>query len=163
MMRPHLLRWSIPLTLAVMLLSACSDGGDEAADATLDPTTTTTVATTTTVDLAMATLLVDAFADAWNSDDPDAVVAVFADEFYFKGLGLYESERTDAASMLSYAEGLVPVHIRMERTSEVTPTPDGKLMFTAVVEGEMPPGLIWMELDIEDDKITYLKAVEEPG
>jgi len=27
----------------------------------------------------------------------------------------------------------------------------------------MPPGLIWMELEIEGDKITYLKTVEEPG
>jgi len=151
------------LTLIVLLLHACSNGGDEAADATLAPTTTEMV--TTTVDLAMATLLVDAFADGWNSDDPDAVVEVFGDEFYFKGFTRYEPERTDAASMLSYAEALVPVHIRMERTSEVTPTPDGKLTFTAVLEGELPPFLIWMELEIEGDKITYLKAVdwEEPG
>jgi len=162
-MRPFLLRWSIPLTLVVLLLPACSDGGGEAADATLAPTTSEVKATTTTVDLAMATLLVDAFADGWNSDDPDAIVDVFAEVFYFKGLTPYEAERTDAASMLSYVEALVPLHIRMERTSELTTAPSGKLTFTAVVEGEMPPGLIWMELEIEGDKITYLKTVEEPG
>lgn len=156
-MRLFPFRWSLLLILIALLLPSCSDGSDEAGDPTL--------ARTTTVDTAMATFLVDTFADGWNSDDPEAIVAVFADEFYFKGFGQYEPERTDAASMLSYAEALVPVHVRMERTSEVAPTHDGRLRFTTVLQGELPPSLITMELAIEGDKITYLKSVgwEEPG
>lgn len=67
--------------------------------------------------------------------------------------------------MRSHAEALVPLHLRMKRASEVAATPDGKLKFTADLEGEIPPCLITMELEIEGDKITYLKAVDwgEPG
>ena len=47
-MRPFSLRRSIPFALVVLLLPACSDSGDGAADTTLAPTTTTEAATTTT-------------------------------------------------------------------------------------------------------------------
>jgi hypothetical protein len=47
-MRPFTVRWLVPLTLVVLLLPACSDSGDEAANATLAPTTTAAAVTTTT-------------------------------------------------------------------------------------------------------------------
>jgi hypothetical protein len=94
MVRPLSVRWLIPFALVVLLVPACSDSTDEAADTTHAPTTTTEVATTTTtaptttaaptttiVDTTAATLLVDERIEGWNSDDPDAIVSVFADEF----------------------------------------------------------------------------------
>jgi hypothetical protein len=92
MVRPLSVRWLIPFALVVLLVPACSDSTDEAADTTHAPTTTTTAPTataaptTTIVDTTAATLLVDERIEGWSSDDPDAIVSVFADEFYFKGL-----------------------------------------------------------------------------
>ena len=166
MTRPLSVRRLIPFALVVLMLPACSDSGDEAADTTLASTTvaaaaTTTTATTTTVDTAAATLLVDEWIEGWNNDDPDAIVTVFADEFYFKGLGPYEPERTDTASMYSYAESMVPLRIRIERNSEVTPTPDGPLTLTVIIRSdEITPRLTWLELAVEGDKIFSLKTVE---
>jgi hypothetical protein len=48
MLRPFSLRWLVPFALVVLLVPACSDSTDEAADTTLAPTTTTEVAATTT-------------------------------------------------------------------------------------------------------------------
>ena len=88
-------------------------------------------------------------------------MTVFADDFYFKGLGPYEPERTDTASMYSYAESMVPLRIRIERNSEVTPTPDGPLTLTVIVQSdEITPRLTWLELAVEGDKISSLKTVE---
>jgi hypothetical protein len=75
MVRPLSVRWLIPFALVVLLVPACSDSTDEAADTTHAPTTTI-------VDTTAATLLVDEWIKGWNSDDPDATVSVFADEFY---------------------------------------------------------------------------------
>jgi hypothetical protein len=55
MMRPFSLRWLVPLALVLLLLPACSDSGDGAADTTLAPTTTIEAATTTTIDAATTT------------------------------------------------------------------------------------------------------------
>ena len=166
MMRPFTLRWLIPFALVVLLLPGCGDSSDEATDTTLAPTTTTAVPTTTaaptttTVDTAAATLLVDEWIEGWNNEDPDAIVSFFADEFYFKGLGPYEPERTDTAAVYSYAESLMPLHVRIERTSEITPTPGGPLTFTIVVQSdELTPRLTPMELEIEGDKISFLKTL----
>ena len=53
MMRSLSFRWLIPFTHAVLLLTACSNSGDEAADTPIAPTTTETTtsatASTTTV------------------------------------------------------------------------------------------------------------------
>jgi hypothetical protein len=87
MVRPLSVRWLIPFALVVLLVPACSDSTDEAADTTHAPTTTTMAPTTTAaptttiVDTTAATLLVDERIEGWNSDDPDAIVSVFADEF----------------------------------------------------------------------------------
>ena len=93
--------------------------------------------------------------------DPDAIVSVFADEFYFKGLGPYAPERTDKAAMYSYAESMVPLHIRIERSSEITPTPDGPLTLTVVIQSdEITPRLTWVELEVQGDKISLLKTLD---
>jgi hypothetical protein len=170
MMRPLSVRWLIPFALVVLLVPACSDSADEAADTTLAPTTTeatttttttTAAPTTTTVDTTAATLLIDEWIEGWNSDDPDAIVSVFADESYFKGLGPYEPERTDKAAMYSYAESMVPLRIRIERSSEITPTPDGPLTLTVVIQSdETTPRLTWMELEVQGDKISLLKTLD---
>jgi len=44
---------------------------------------------------------------------------VFADDFYIEGIGMYEPERTDTASIHSCAESLVPLHVRIERNSDI--------------------------------------------
>jgi hypothetical protein len=174
MVRPLSVRWLIPFALVVLLVPACSDSTDEAADTTHAPTTTTEVVTTTTtaptttaaptttiVDTTAATFLVDEWIEGWNSDDPDAIVSVFADEFYFKGLGPYEPERTDKAAMYSYAESMVPLRIRIERSSELTPTPDGPLTLTVVIQSdEITPQLTWMELEVQGDTISLLKTLD---
>jgi hypothetical protein len=158
MMRPPSTLWLTPLALVVLLLPACSDTGTVHAPATTTevattPTTaptTTTAPTKTIVDMTAATLLVDEWIEGWNSDDVDAIVSVFADEFYFKGLGPYEPERTDKAAMYSYAESLVPLHIRIWRSSEITPAPDGPLTLTVVIQSdEITPRLTWMELEVQ--------------
>ncbi len=93
--------------------------------------------------------------------DPDAIVSVFADEIYFKGLGPYAPERTDKAAMHSYAESMVPLHIRIERSSEITPTPDGPLTLTVVIQSdEITPRLTWVELEVQGDKISLLKTLD---
>jgi hypothetical protein len=166
-MRSRSLRWIVPVSVVVLLLSACSDSTDEAADTTHAPTTTTTAPTTTAaptttiVDTTAATLLVDEWIEGWNSDDPDAIVSVFADEFSFKGIGPYAPELTDEAAMNSYAESMVPLHIRIERSSEITPTPDGPLTLTVVIQSdELTPHLTSVELEIEGDKISFLKTLD---
>lgn len=90
----------------------------------------------------------------WNSDDPDAILSVFADDFYFKGLGMYEPERTDTASRHSYVESLVPLHVRIERNSDSMAPLDGTFTFTVVVSSDdLAPRFTWMELEVEADKI----------
>jgi len=49
MVRPLSVRWLVPFALVVLLLPACGDSADEAADTTLAPTTTAAAVTTTTI------------------------------------------------------------------------------------------------------------------
>lgn len=71
-------RWLIPLTVVVLLLPACSDSADEAADTTLAPTTIEAV-TSTTAAPATATTAVDDAAAAgqldWLGDVQDVAIA----------------------------------------------------------------------------------------
>ena len=128
MIRQHSLSFLTSLMLLVVVLSAC---GDSAGDATLAPATTDAVTTTTST--ATATRLVDEWIGGLNNHDFDRMMSVFADDFSFKGICGFCSERTDIASMTSYAESLFPLQIQIERTSALAMTPDGAFTFTADV------------------------------
>ena len=92
MMRPFSLRWLVCLALVVLLLPACSDSGDEAADTTLAPTTTaaaatTTAAPTTTAGATQSVIppeveqMLDEYIAAWEAIDGDAFLATVTSDF----------------------------------------------------------------------------------
>jgi hypothetical protein len=61
--------------------------------------------------------------------------------------------------MYSYAESPVPLRIRIERDGEITPTPDGSLTLTAIMQSdEITSHLTWMELEVQGHKISLLKT-----
>ncbi len=117
MMRPLSLRWLVPLALVVLLLPACSDSGDEAADTTLAPTSTTeamttTAAPTTTVPattptsttLAESSVALPGPGEAWD-------MLVFSVEYVFgeEFLAMYEQEAEAALGVevnAAYAAGI---------------------------------------------------------
>lgn len=149
-----------------------SSGAVAAPTTTVEATTTTTVAEATTstvttepsdgvdqVDEVEAAM--DQFIAAWNTGDPDAVVAAFADEFYFKGFGPYESERTDAESMISYVEALVPINVSIERVTNVTEDDSGVMAVEVIVDSdELGPRLTQMEqIEIEGGTLSRLVTV----
>jgi hypothetical protein len=88
MLRRLPLRWLIPLTLAVLLLPACSDSASGGAAST----------TSTTLSPAAAIATVEALTEAINAYDPDAFLALFADdasygyEFELPGSSAWEEE-----------------------------------------------------------------------
>jgi hypothetical protein len=82
MLRRLSLRWSIPLTLVVLLLPACNDDADDVAATTVAPPETATTAastTSTTLSEAAAIATVEALEEAINAYDSDAALALIAD------------------------------------------------------------------------------------
>ncbi len=101
MRRPLALRWLIPFTLVVML-GACNDSGDEAADATLSPTTTAAATTTTPAPTTAAAIqsvippdveqTIDDYLASWAANDGDAFLAtvtndLLINEYWYIGTG----------------------------------------------------------------------------
>ncbi|MCP3974279.1 MAG: nuclear transport factor 2 family protein [bacterium] len=101
MRRPLALRWLIPFTLVVML-GACNDSGDEAADATLSPTTTAAATTTTPAPTTAAAIqsvippdveqTIDDYLASWAANDGDAFLAtvtndLLVNEYWYIGTG----------------------------------------------------------------------------
>jgi hypothetical protein len=86
---------------------------------------------------------------------------MFADEFYFKGLGPYESERLDAEALRSYAEAMVPLRIRMERSGDIATDEAGRASFEAVIiSDELDGRLASMEAEVKDGLITYMVTLD---
>jgi hypothetical protein len=88
MLRRLPLRWLIPLTLAVLLLPACTDSADDVAATTVVPpetATTAPVVTSTTLSEAATIATVEALEEACNAYDSDASLALFADAASWRG------------------------------------------------------------------------------
>ena len=84
MVWPRSLRWLIPFALAVFLLPACSDSGDEAADTTLAPPTTEVAATNTTTTTVPATTTTVEGQTTTTPPVPDDSVTVTEDIVYLE-------------------------------------------------------------------------------
>jgi len=140
------MRRCVVLALSVLLVAVagCSSDTSDGAD-----------------QLTEAEAAMDQFIAAWNTGDSDAVVAAFADEFYFKGLGPYEPERTDAESMKSYVEALVPLNGRIECVANVTEDESGVMTVEVTISSdELEPRLTQMEqIEVEGGKLSRLVTV----
>ena len=137
-MQPFTLRFLIPFTLVVLLLAACGESADDAADTTIAPTTTTVASTTTTAasattvaplpDLAEEdygdvdasdVLLVEALVDAYNTGDGAAFTEAMgaADEvlyYDYFGEGGYDIQVDPATQAQSIEEWDYPLGFQWE-------------------------------------------------
>ena len=140
------MRGTLALACVALLLVAVGCGSDDSAGESSGES---------------AAAVIDEYLAAWSSDDPDGVVGMFADEFYFKGLGPYESERLDAEALRSYAEAMVPLRIRMERSGDIATDEAGRASFEAVIiSDELDGRLASMEAEVKDGLITYMVTLD---
>lgn len=131
------------LVLALVVTGCGSDGGDDESSNAVTET------------------VIDDYLAAWSGGDPDAVVAMFADEFTFRGLGPYEPERLDAASLRSYAEAMMPLRIRMERSGDISFDGSGRASFEAVITSDELDGrLASMRAEVVDGTITSMVTLD---
>ena len=91
-------RWLIPFTVVVLLLPACSDSTDEAADTTLVPTTTAAATTTATAPATTAAPTTTAVAATTTTVDPARLPDPVAMEQLVRD---YCSEWPDVAGFLA--------------------------------------------------------------
>jgi hypothetical protein len=136
------------LTVGPILLITVGCGSASSESTALATTSTTTPATATTetsttmraapgstaldpqttadTDLATATELIDAWVKGWNTDDPDAVAAVFTENAVNQD---NHGQRTGRPAIRQHAEYYVEIMQEMRRTGEGRATEDGTYVF----------------------------------
>jgi hypothetical protein len=153
MMRPLSLRRLIPFILIVLLLPACGDSADDAADTTLAPTTTTlpptTTAAPTTTAVASTTVsepeqAIDEYNTAWNEQDPEALLAVVTDDFveeyhWYTQLDDHVSVGTDSWGATGAASYAASSDFQIELSGEAIVVGDGP-WFVSVAESQTGGG-----------------------
>ncbi len=100
MMRSLSLRWLTPFALVVLMLPACSDSADEAADTTLAPTTTAAAAQSVIPPEVEQTL--DEYIAAWEANDGDAFLATVTSDFLINEYWYIETGDASDGVKLSY-------------------------------------------------------------
>jgi len=112
-------------------------------------------------DLAVANDLIERWMVGWNTDDPDAIAAVFTEDGVLISEGVHEASWTGREEIRSEAAATISAFGEMESAGPVTMADDGTFRCTIKFRAGTHDMVAENEFEIDNDLIARLVGHDE--